>query len=180
MNSFLCHFQQQQHSRHLQQQANRPVITGMASAPQQQQQQGHDTQETKLQGSSDYDKVLHQQRHEDSAPKTSVEAGQDDDDDLMSESYGEGYATRSSEEGFGGVYSAPVGGHAKGAKSFDSAEEEAEGRPWPHQHIASGINSLWLGYKFVLTWICLHLRSTNLFCHGFFLCMALFSWYNIP
>ena len=42
-----------------------------------------------------------------------------EDDLIMSESYGEGYATRSTEEGFGGVCSHPVGGSGEGFKSLE-------------------------------------------------------------
>ncbi|MCO5553523.1 hypothetical protein L7F22_007045 [Adiantum nelumboides] len=47
--------------------------------------------------------------------------------DDMHESYGEGYATRSSEEGFGGIYSSPVsskGRKMKGAHHESGTEED--------------------------------------------------------
>ena len=50
--------------------------------------------ESKVEGASDYDKVLHQQKHIDSVPMEKKDADEGDDD-LMSESYGAGYATRS-------------------------------------------------------------------------------------
>ena len=117
-----------QQYRLLQHHPNNPVVTRMASAQ----------HESQVEGPSDYDKVLHQQKHKDSVPMEKKDAD-DGDDDLMSESYGEGYATRSSEEGFGGVYSHPVGGSGEGSKTLEGNDKEGEWKQPSRHNVATGV-----------------------------------------
>ena len=118
-----------QQYRLLQHHPNNPVATRMAASAQ---------QESKVVGASDYDQVLHQQKQKDSVPMEKKDAD-DGDDDLMSESYGEGYATRSSEEGFGGVYSHPVGGSREGSKTLEGHDKEREWKQRSHHDVATGV-----------------------------------------